>query len=205
MSEIKEQEVTETVIETPAAETKIFADRCKETIAKQTNGFVRAMLTFIFYIANIFVDFFKGIKRNPSKLAGILIAAPGVFIGFLLGFHIEAVYYLPDIKWIPVLLFVMVLVGAINIFNAFSVMKKRSIGAFIVSLITSLIVGAAGVMYILEFMGILNGSNFKENYDGIDSNMLISIISVVVSIILSLVGCVLAFIFRDKEYQRDKS
>lgn len=192
-------------VENNSNEPVIFADRTKAIIDKTENKFLKVFYMFIFYIANIFVDFIDGCKRNPSKVAGIMIAAPGVFIGFLLGIQIDALYYLSGLKWAPLALFVLVMFGAVNIFNASAVIKERSIKSFVISVIVTAIIDIFGILYVIEMVNAMATNGADDPSFVITASMIESLISVIVSMILCTAGCVFAFIFRDKSFQRDRS
>ncbi len=183
----------------------IFAEKTKAIIDKTENKFLRGFYIFIFYIANIFVDFARSCKRNPSKIAGLLIATPGVFIGFLLGIQIVAIKTLTDIKLAPLALFALTLLGALNIFEAVGVMGKRSLGASIMASIVTAVILAFGAIYLEDVFGSI--SNTLEIVDGfvVDSNIIISLITVIGSMILSTAGCIMSYFFIDKNYQKDRS
>lgn len=202
-NENKNVEINE--VENNSNEPVIFADRTKAIIDKTENKFLKAFYIFIFYIANIFVDFIDSCKRNPSKVAGIMIAAPGVFIGFLLGIQIDALYYLSGLKWAPLALFVLVMFGAVNIFNASAVIKERSIKAFVTSVIVTAIIDIFGILYVIEMVNAMATNGADDPSFVITTSMIESLISVIVSMILCTAGCVFAFIFRDKSFQRDRS
>ncbi|MGM9971717.1 MAG: hypothetical protein ACI35W_04850 [Anaeroplasmataceae bacterium] len=201
----EENKIVENETEVNSETPMIFAEKTKRIIDNTQNKFLKGFYIFIFYIANIFVDFARGCKRNPSKIAGILIAAPGVFIGFLLGIQIDALYYLSGLKWAPLALFVLVMFGAVNIFNASSVISKRSLGAFIASVLVTLLIDVFGIIYIVEVIDAISYNTEINSAFEVTASMIESLISVGVSMLLCTAGCVLAFIFRDKNYQRDRS
>ena len=220
---IDQKDIAQIESETP--ELKVpFADKCKAKELEFTNWrkqkagtisnkFVRGLFIGFFSVVSFLymvvlqiavssVDFAFSIKRNPSKGAGLLIAAPGVFIGFLLKFQIEAVYALSGLKEASFCLFVLVMGGAVNIFCASSVMKKRSLGASIFATIVTLIVTLGGVFYLRDiFGGITTTTNA-----GLDIlyQVYFSIVTVVLSLVLSIAGVVLSYIFHDRNYKKER-
>ncbi|MBQ9449022.1 MAG: hypothetical protein IJU60_04025 [Acholeplasmatales bacterium] len=58
---------------------------------QKTNPFLKGLKAFGHYIKFVFVDFFTSFKYNNMKLPAILIAIPGIFLGFFLIFHIPTV------------------------------------------------------------------------------------------------------------------
>lgn len=188
------------VDETVAEEKKVlFADRCRAKKESINNGFVRFLYVFITAIAIWFVDIVDSIKRNPIKIGAYLIAIPGIFIGFFMNVEIETIYK-TQTQWAPLFVFALVLAGMINIFEAFSIISKKNFGSILIaSILTGLIV-VAGIVYIYEISDGVKSSPQLE----FDSIVIRSFIVITVSMILSVVGCVIAWIFRDKNYKRDK-
>lgn len=188
------------VDETVAEEKKVlFADRCRAKKESINNGFVRFLYGFITAIAIWFVDVVDSIKRNPIKIGAYLIAIPGIFIGFFMNVEIETIYK-TQTEWAPIFVFALVLAGMINIFEAFSIISKKNFGSILIaSILTGLIV-VAGIVYIYEISDGVKSSSQLE----FDSIVIRSFIVITVSMILSVVGCVIAWIFRDKNYKRDK-
>lgn len=185
----------------------IFADRTKKIIENTDNKFKKVLLIFVFYIANIFVDFGKSCKRNPSKIAGLLIAIPGILIGFLLGVHIPAVAGTIRLKYANVCLFAMVLLGAVNIFNAASVIGKRNLGSAIVTTIVTALIIFCGIVYIVEFFNSISYMTdpSRAGTYTVPSEAYQSIIAVILSLLCCIAGNVLAFVFRDVTYEKDRS
>lgn len=186
--------------ETVAEEKKVlFADRCRAKKETINNGFVRFLYGFITAIAIWFVDVVDSIKRNPIKIGAYLIAIPGIFIGFFMNVEIDTIYK-TQTHWAPLFVFALVLAGMINIFEAFSIISKKNFGSILIaSILTGLIV-VAGIVYIYEISdGVKSNSQLE-----FDSTVIRSFIVITVSMILSVVGCVIAWIFRDKNYKRDK-
>lgn len=203
MAEIKNENLSteaSVVDETVAEEKKVlFADRCRAKKESINNGFVRFLYVFITAIAIWFVDVVDSIKRNPIKIGAYLIAIPGIFIGFFMNVEIETIYK-TQTEWAPIFVFALVLAGMINIFEAFSIISKKNFGSILIaSILTGLIV-VAGIVYIYEISDGVKSSSQLE----FDSIVIRSFIVITVSMILSVVGCVIAWIFRDKNYKRDK-
>lgn len=179
-----------------------------------TNKFLRGCAIFFYAIAALFyglgldiavwaVDFANSIKRNPSKGAGLLIASTGVFIGFLLVFHIAALYQLSgSVKIGYFCLFVLVMAGSVNIFSAMNVINKKSLGSSIMTTIVSTIVVVAGIFYIVD---IIEGIGYNKDHNlTIDYNVYVAIATTILSLILTIAGTVLSFVFFDHTYERDK-
>ena len=58
-----------------------------EEVPQKENVFAKIFKTFGSYLANVFKDFITSFKYNNMKLAGILAAVPGLFLGFFLHWH----------------------------------------------------------------------------------------------------------------------
>lgn len=176
------------------------------------------------YVKFIFFDFFTSFKYNKMKLPGFLVAVPGIFLGFFLTFHIPVVNqfafsqktnidgvittveYFPDFS--ALVLFVLVLFGILNLFTAFNMMSKKNLGSVVTATITTVVILVAGVIYLYMLFlyvslcqqGIVvlpNGATFTWS-----TNYLMSLVSVVISMICSVVGVVLGFIFYDRNYKK---
>ena len=53
-----------------------------EEVEKKENVFAKAFKAFGKYLARVWKDFIASFRYNNMKLAGWLIAVPGIFIGF---------------------------------------------------------------------------------------------------------------------------
>lgn len=58
---------------------------------KKTNPILKGLMVFVTYLKNVFIDFFTSFKYNNMKLPAILVALPGVLLGFFLVYHIPTV------------------------------------------------------------------------------------------------------------------
>ncbi len=175
-----------------------FADRVKEKQSTMKPGFVKGMYVFFTFIAVWFLDFIDTFKRNPSKIGAYLIALPGIFIGFLMNLEIDTVYPL-DVKVAPVCMFILVICGCINIFEASGVIKYRNLKTIIIAGVLSLVIFAAGLVYIIEVIQKSDDINRELNTTNIES-----FITVGISMVCGIIGTIIAFIFRDKNYKKDK-
>ena len=171
------------------------------------------------YFKGMMLDFISSFKYNNMKLAAILVAIPGVFLGFFLTFHAtvvnQIVYTLEDgtlykmpFDFTGLVLFILMLFGILNIFGAVTMSGKKNLGSVIVCTITSSIIIIAGALYLYALFTFMSG------YDGgrgvivtadvikIDANWYISIASIIISMLTSLVGCILGFINYDRTYEK---
>ncbi len=62
-----------------------------EEVQTKQNPFAKALKMFGNYLKFVVRDFIASFKYNNMKLAGWLIAIPGIFIGFFLEYHYYAV------------------------------------------------------------------------------------------------------------------
>ena len=62
-----------------------------EEVEKKQNVFARGFKAFGKYISRVWKDFIASFRYNNMKLAGWLIAVPGIFIGFFLKWHAPVV------------------------------------------------------------------------------------------------------------------
>ncbi len=193
----------------------------KTDVENNDNKFVKALKAFGHYIKFIFYDFFTSFKYNKMKLPGLLIAVPGVFLGFFLKFHNPVVRQLSfqyfengnkvtlftyDVS--AIVLFILVLFGILNIFTAVSCMSKKSRGSVITATITTVVIVAAGIFYLVLLIIYSNllatGKISADIPDDFNFNYWLSFISVLISIIASVAGCILGFIFYDRNYKKVK-
>lgn len=139
-----------------------------------------------------FIDSFR---VRPWKICTILFMVPGLFIGLFLGTHYEAMTYMTEEYAIAgFVLFCMIMLGCINIFNAFGFSSKRSwFMAIFSSCITVLLLGSC-VWYTILF--IQNGAAFV-------SDIVLSLIVVWVSSVCSLAASVLTYFFIDHNREKE--
>ncbi len=130
------------------------------------------------YFKGLGYDFIQSFKYNNMKLAGLLIAVPGAIFGFFLTFHTTVVgdistiatdgtSYMADISGFA--LFLMMLLGILNIFTGFSVMNKKNLGTVILATVTSALMVAAGVIYFVIVFRWMAGVN--AYYNNLDNAM----------------------------------
>lgn len=206
MAEIENKEVVETTVENGTnqnansyEEKLVFADRVKAKEATMKPGFVKGLYSFVMFIAVWFVDVINSFKTNPSKIGAYLIALPGIFIGFFMNFEIDSIYPL-DVKYASICMFILVMCGCINIFEASGIIKKRDLKDIIIAGVLSIVIFVTGLMYILD---VVNTTSDTPNVS-INSTNIKSFICVGISMACGIVGTIIAFIFRDKNYKKDK-
>ncbi len=197
-----------------------------EEVEKKENKFVGGLKYFGKYLARVWKDFIASFRYNNMKLAGWLIAVPGIFIGFFLQWHapvvkqlafnysvyegeevVEKSYLFFDYTGIA--LFILMLAGILNIFGAASVMGKKNLGSVVRATIFTGIIVIAGIMYlyaIFYYQDLVNQGKINTGIDNFsiwsEFNFLMAIISIIVSMVASIAGCVLGFIRYDRTYEK---
>lgn len=203
---------------------------------KNSNSIGNIFKSFGLNIAHMFIDFFKSFKYNPSKLAGYLVAIPGIIIGFALNIHTDAIdifcvtndsnvqYWAQyglnieaEVNYSGFILFVLMLAGCINLFNAVNIMKKRNLASAISALVISVIIIVFGIFFITYFYHtdtIMNHSplGFESTYMNVSedkstnvftSNSIISMSFMYISMASSFIGSIWAILKRDKTYKKE--
>jgi len=199
-----------------------------EEVEKKQNKFVLALKGFGKYIARVWKDFIASFKYNNMKLAGWLIAVPGIFIGFFLQWHAPAVKQMAfnhsqlvngkireinelGFDYTGLILFILMLAGILNIFGAASVIGKKNLGSVVRATIFTGIIVICGALYlyaIFFYDSLVQKGTIKVNTDGTawsiwqDTNFIMAIISVVVSMVCAVIGCIIGFIKYDRTYEK---
>lgn len=160
------------------------------------------------YLKNVWLGFLDTFQYNPCKLPGILIALPGLFIGFFLAWHSKVRFIVEDgqLNLSGFYMFIMVLFGCINIFNGVTFSSKRNLGSLIISIICSLVIAVFGVLWIV---GIANSFALTSSGKVVlqiplkfDFSCAMSIIGVALAIICSVIGCLLGYFKYDRNYKK---
>ena len=201
-----------------------------EEVEKKENGFVKVLKLFGSYLARVWKDFIASFRYNNMKLAGWLIAVPGIFIGFFLKWHAPAVKQMTFVystldeesfkqinvnaigfDYTGIILFVLMLAGILNIFGAASVIGKKNLGSVVRATVFTGIIVICGALYLYAmflFNSLVQNGTINVKTDSgtwniwSDTNFLVSMISIIVSMVTSIVGCVLGFIKYDRTYEK---
>ena len=190
-----------------------------EEVPQKENSFKKVLAYFGKYLKGVFLDFLSSFKYNNMKLAAILVAIPGVFLGFFLRFHAEVVnhvvYDLGDgtlynmpFDFTGLVLFILMLFGILNIFGAVSMSNKKNLGSVIVCTLSSAVIIICGALYLYALFTFLSGYNGGDGVIRVadpievDGNWYVSIASIIISMVTSLAGCVLGFINYDRTYEK---
>ena len=121
-------------------------------------------------------------------------------MGFFLGVHSKILFLNNDFAGLY--MFIMVLMGCINVFNGVAVMGKRNLSSILISFICSLVITVVGILWIVAIFTSWKADVILETPYTLNSEHFISMGCVVISILCSLVGCIWAFIKRDKNYKK---
>lgn len=183
VNEQEKIEVTEAVEVQPA----------KNAEPKKQNAFVKLLDDWWY-------NFKDSFKYNPCKLAGILVALPGLFMGFFLGVHSQILFL--DNDYYGLYMFLMVLLGCINVFNGVTLMSKKNLGTVITSALCSAVIAVVGILWIVAIFQSYNADVVLSKPYTLNIEHYVSISCVVLSIVCSIAGCILGFIKRDKNYKK---
>ena len=194
-----------------------------EEVPQKESGFKKVFGTLGAYFKSVFLDFFTSFKYNNMKLAAILVAIPGIFLGFFLRFHAEvvthisfdtgqvneagkAILYGVPFDFTGIVLFALMLFGILNIFGAVTMSGKKNLGSVVVCIISSSVIVIGGALYLyglFTFLGGVNSGKISMNTKvDVDANWIISIISIIISMVTSVAGCVLGLINYDRTYEK---
>ena len=171
------------------------------------------------YFKEVWLNFLEGFKYNNMKLPAILVAIPGITIGFFLGVHSEVVryidyaldaqrteFYVFSFDFSAMCLFIMMLAGILNIFSALQMSGKKNLSAVIKALIGTVIIVICGILYLIAvfvFMDSINsGAKSLDTAMEFGASWWVSIVSVIVSMIIPVLGVVLGFIRYDRTYEK---
>lgn len=215
-----------------------------EEVPQKENVFAKIFKTFGKYLKGLGFDFVNSFKYNNMKLPALLIAVPGVFLGFFLGYHSKVIgdvafsisgtadtkfaggacSYKIGFDYTGIVLFILMLLGILNIFGAVTMSGKKNLGSVLLCTLSTLAIVVCGSLYLFALFTYREGSitKLKVNGDSVydetlklyrtyitstkkfkmNNDWIISIFSVILSMVCSVVGCVLGFIFYDRTYEK---
>ena len=157
--------------------------------------------SFVHWLKFTCLNFVDSYKYNKMKFAATFIFVPAILLGLFLNSHAVAILRINKeatgvAEYIGIYLFALVLLGCINIFNAFSLNSKRNLGSVIINTITTALLLVFGFLYIYSYI------EQSGQYDS-NSSVIISITTVAISMACALIGCIISYFFIDKEYVKD--
>lgn len=199
-----------------------------EEVQKKENKFALAFKSFGKYLARVWKDFIASFRYNNMKLAGWLIAVPGIFIGFFLQWHAPVVKQLAfeykvydtvadelvtknyiGFDYTGIALFILMLAGILNIFGASAVMSKKNLGSVVRASIFTGIIVIAGALYlyaIFFYNSLVQQNKINTGIEGFsvfgNTNFIMAIISIIVSMVCAVAGCIIGFIKYDRTYEK---
>ncbi len=201
-----------------------------EEVEKKQNIFVSIFKGLGRYISRVWKDFIASFRYNNMKLAGWLIAIPGIFIGFFLQWHAPAVKQMAfnysyfdeetfalveknalGFDFTGIILFILMLCGILNIFGAAAVMGKKNLGSVVKATVFSGIIVICGALYlfaIFYYNSLVQKGTITVNSDETawsiwkDFNFIMAIISTIISMASAIAGCILGFINYDRTYEK---
>jgi len=202
-----------------------------EDVPQKEGSVSKIFKTLGSYFKNVFKDFIASFKYNNMKLAGILVAVPGVFLGFFLHWHAIVVNQMayntghvlvslgetdagfpalienPVLYGVPfdfsgLVLFVLMLFGILNIFGAVTLSGKKNFGSVITCTITTVVICLAGALYLYSLFTFLNGVNSGAIKMNNEVHVDENWIISIVSIIISMVSSIAGVILGFINYDR---
>ncbi len=157
--------------------------------------------SFVHWLKFTILNLIDSYKYNKMKFAATFIFIPAILLGLFLNSHAVAILRINEAatgvaEYIGIYLFALVLLGCINIFNAFSLNSKRNLGSVIINTITTILLLLFGFLYIFSYID--QAGQYESN-----SSVIISITTVGISMACALAGCIISYFFIDKEYVKE--
>lgn len=157
--------------------------------------------SFVHWLKFTALNLVDSYKYNKMKFAATFIFIPAILLGLFLNSHAVAMNRINEsaegvAKNIGIYLFALVLLGCINIFNAFALNSKKNLGTVILNTITTVLLLLFGFLYIFSFID--QTGKYQPN-----SSVYISIATVGISMACALAGCIISYFFIDKEYVKE--
>lgn len=158
--------------------------------------FFKALGKGLYQIGYDFVDSFK---VKPWKVCTILFMIPAIFIGLFLGTHYDAIIGLSSKYAISgFLLFLVILLGCVNIFNALGFNSKRSLFMAVFATIIAVFSIVCSAIYTALFL--LAKSDGTYAFIGATYT---SLIIIWVSELCGLAGAILSYFFIDHNREKE--
>lgn len=196
-------------------ETSVSEDpSLKKDEEKNKNVFIKGLKSFWKYLVDVFLNFKESFKYNNMKLPALLVAIPGLLLGFFLNFHyyvvVQLSFSIGDVNYpgMPfdysaIVLFALMLFGILNIFSAVSMSGKKNKKSVILATILSAIIFLFGLAYlyaVIYFLILVYSGEVALPDFAFDINYVMCFVSVIGSMVLSIVGCVLGWLRYDRNY-----
>lgn len=208
-----------------------------EEVPKKENKVGKAFKNFGTYLKLIFKTQVESFKYNKMKLPGLMLAIGGIIIGLFLSAHAATIKQLTftvatvtpttegDVTtlvktvsmldgmpydYTGIVIFILMLLGILNIFIALNVSNRQNLGSVISATIVTLVMVGLSIAYIyavMYFKSSVEGGQIKLDQEaGYATNFLAnymkSIVVIIIADVLSLIACVLGFIHYNRAYEK---
>ena len=211
-----------------------------EEVPKKEGKAGKAFKNFGKYLKTVGKSIVESFKYNKMKLPAFMLGIGGIIIGLFLTVHAatikqltftysyvkdeagELVKYTAMLPGMPydytgIVIFILMLLGILNIFIALAFNSKQNKGSVVSATIITLVMIGLTVAYVYAVMyfkqyhdtGItVNGELYKLDIAGggyetnFLANYMSSIIVLIIADVLSAVACVLGFIHYDRAYEK---
>ncbi len=171
-----------------------------EILKKIGNGFISVIKGIGKGLYQIGFDFIDSFKVKPWKICTILFMIPAIFIGLFLGTHYDAIIGLNDnYAESGFILFLIIMLGCINIFNALGFSSKRNTFMAVFSTIIALCSIACAAWYTLVLINAKNSGTYSFL-----SATYLSLIIIWVSEVCGLAGSIVSYFYIDHERVREE-
>ena len=179
----------------------------EETSLKENeNKFLKVLKMIGHYLKDVFLNFKESFKYNNMKLPALIIAIPGLLLGFFLNFHYNVVVQLTfpySFDFSAIVLFALMLIGILNIFSAVTMSGKKNKKSVILATVMSIFIVIFGLLYLYEiiyFISLVYSGELAFSDFSIDLNYIMAFISVIGSIVCTIAGCILGWLRYDRGY-----
>ena len=208
-----------------------------EEVPKKEGKVGKAFKNFGKYLKTVGKSIVESFKYNKMKLPGLMLAIGGIIIGLFLSAHAATIKQLTftvssvsesteagvttlvktvgmlegmPYDYTGIVIFILMLLGILNIFIALNVSNKQNLGSVISATIVTLVMVGLSIAYIYAVMyfksSVEGGQIVLDQEAGYATNFLAnymkSIIVIIIADALSLIACVLGFIHYNRAYEK---
>jgi len=148
------------------------------------------------WFKHLFRDIKVSIQEKPSIIFGLLSCVTGILIGFKINVFMEAANGFPEeMSYVGIFVFVIELVGMINIVNGFGMCKERRLKSVVGSIICSLILLVLAIAWVIAL------NDPKYVHVGKEAQPIVILIICVGTAIAGAIGSIFTY---DKHYVKVK-
>lgn len=141
---------------------------------------------------------------KPANITMILLLVPGVLLGLFMGQHITSMNILPTgYEAISFYLFVLILLGCISIFGGVSFTAKPNMFHGVFNVVISVLIAVMGFVYIYQYIDYQLDPGHSSRYSITNSDVMVSVICVGISVVSSLVGSIFGMFHIDRTIEKD--